>query len=216
VKGETKEVLKDNTPLPATLHAWRGPRETDPDSYPLEMLSNILASGRSSRLYRRLVDQEQAAMAAEAFPYLLEQAGMVGVFATGQSGVAMETLDQLITEEVEKAKKEGVTEEEFQKARNQKEAEFANAFGTMQARAKELARYHVFYGDANLVNTELARYQAVKREDLQRVAQKYLTPEGRYILRFPVPAAKSTAPGAEQNPGTPEAAAPAAEAPAAK
>jgi predicted Zn-dependent peptidase len=187
-------VAKDNTPLPATLHAWRAPKETDADAYPLELLTNILATGRSSRLYRRMVEREQAAMEVEAFPYLLENAGMVGVFATGQSGVEMATLDQLISEEVENVKKNGVTDDEYQKALNQKEAQFANGFGTMQRRAKELARYHVFYGDANLVNTELERYLKVKREDLQRVAQQYLLPESRYVLRFPIPAAPANPP----------------------
>jgi zinc protease len=187
-KGEEKSVTKENTPLPATLHAWRAPTETNPDAYPLEMLTNILATGRSSRLYRTLVEKEQAAMSIEAFPFLLEKAGMVGVFATGQSGVELATLDKLITAEIEETKKNGVTEEEYRKALNQKETEFANAFGTMSSRAKNLARYHVFYGDANLINTELKRYQAVKREDLQRVAQTYLTTEGVNILRYPVPA----------------------------
>lgn len=188
--GEKKDVLKDNTPLPATLHAWRAPVETDPDAYPVELLTNILATGRSSRLYKRMVEKEQAALDVEAFPYLLEKAGMIGVFATGQSGVGLDQLDQLINEEIEDVKKNGVTEEEFQKARNTKESEFANAFGTMSARAKNLARYHVFYGDANLINTELERYLAVKREDLQRVANKYLTREGVHTLRFPVPNSK--------------------------
>ena len=82
-------------------------------------------------------------------------------------------------------KSEGVTEEEFQKARNNKEAEFASSFGTMAARAKNLARYHVFFGDANLINTELERYLAVKREDLQRVANKYFTKEGRQHPALP-------------------------------
>ena len=77
-----------------------------------------------------------------------------------------------------------------------KKTEFANAFGTMHDRAQNLARYHTFYGDTNLINTELQRYQAVKREDLQRVAQKYLTTEGTSILRYPVPAEPSLAPGA--------------------
>ena len=114
---------------------------------------------------------------------------MVGVFATGQSGVELDQLDKFITEEVERVKEEGVSEEEFQKARNTKEAEFAKAFGAMHSRAQNLARYHLFYGDANLINTELDRYLAVKREDLQRVAKKYLTAEGRNVLRYPVPAA---------------------------
>ena len=59
----------------------------------------------------------------------------------------------------------------------------------MSSRAKNLARYHVFFGDANLINTELDRYLAVKRDDLQRVAQKYFTKVGMNVLRYPVPAA---------------------------
>ena len=187
--GAKKDVLKDNTPLPASLHAWRAPKETDPDAYPLELLGNILSTGRSSRLYKRLVEKEQVAMEVEAFPYLLEKAGVLGVYAVGQQGVTLDKLDALITEEVEKVRAEGVTEDEYRKALNQKEAEFASSFGTMNARAKNLARYHFFYGDANLINTELDRYFAVKREDLQRVAQKYLTKEGTNVLRYPVPTA---------------------------
>ena len=183
------DVLKDNTPLPATLHAWRAVKETDPDAYALELLGNILSSGRSSRLYKRLVEKEQAALQVQAFPYLLESAGMLGVYCIGQQGVPLERLDALITEEVELVKKDGVTEEEYRKALNQQEASFASGFGTMNSRAKNLARYHLFYGDANLINTELDRYLAVKREDLQRVATKYFTKEGVNILRFPVPAA---------------------------
>jgi predicted Zn-dependent peptidase len=144
--------------LPATLHAWHAVPETDPDAYPLELLGNILSSGRSSRLYRRLVEKEQAALEIEAFPFLMENIGMLGVFATGQRGVTLEKLDELISEEVDRVKKEDVTDEEYQKALNQKEAEFASSFSTMQSRAKNLARYHLFYGDANLINTELDRY----------------------------------------------------------
>lgn len=192
VAGARKDVLKDNTPLPASLHAWRAPKETDPDAYPLELLGNILSTGRSSRLYKRLVEKEQVALEVEAFPYLLEKAGVLGVYAVGQQGVKLEQIDALITEEVEKVKAEGVTEEEYRKALNNKEAEFASSFGTMIARAKNLARYHLFYGDANLINTELDRYLAVKQEDLQRVAKKYLTKEGTNVLRYPVPAAPAT------------------------
>ena len=189
-----KVVVKENTPLPATLHAWQAPKETDPDAYPLEMLGNILSSGRSSRLYRRLVEKEQVALDIDAFPYLLEKAGMLGVFATGVQGASLDKIDALITEEVAKVKTQGVTAEEYQKARNQKEAEFASGFGTMSSRAKNLARYHVFYGDANLINTELDRYLAVKREDLKRVANTYLTEHGLNILRYPVPESREAAP----------------------
>src|SRR6185369_12506934 len=160
---------------------------THPDAYAMELLGNILSTGRSSRLYKRMVEKEQAALNVDAFPFLLEKAGMIGVFATGQQGVSLDQLDTLIDEEVEKVKAEGVTEEEFRKALNQQEAQFASGFGTMSTRARNLARYHVFYGDANLINTELDKYFAVKREDLQRVAKQYLTKEGVNILRYPAP-----------------------------
>ncbi|HEX8296960.1 MAG TPA: pitrilysin family protein [Chthoniobacteraceae bacterium] len=191
--GVKKDVIKGNTPLPAALHAWRAVAETHPDAYPLELLGSVLSSGRSSRLYKRLVEKEQVALEVEAFPYLLEKAGMLGVYVVGQQGVALDRLDALITEEVERVKAEGITAEEYQKALNQKEADFASSFGTMNVRARNLARYHVFYGDANLINTELDRYFAVKREDFQRVAQNYLTTAGTNILHYPVPAA-ATAP----------------------
>jgi predicted Zn-dependent peptidase len=184
-----QDVKEDKTPLNASLHAWRAVPETHPDAYALELLGGILSSGRSSRLYKRLVEKEQSALNVDAFPFLLENAGMLGVFATGQQGATLEQLDELIDEEVEKVKAEGVTEEEFRKALNQKEAEFAGGFGTMSMRARNLARYHVFYGDTNLINTELDRYFAVKREDLQRVAKQYLTKEGMHVLRYPAAAA---------------------------
>lgn len=87
-----------------------------------------------------------------------------------------------------------MTPEEFEKARNQKEMELASAFGSMQSRARSLARYHVFYGDTNLINTELQKYLSVVREDLQRVAQEYLKPEAVNILHYPVPDKAAAAP----------------------
>ena len=183
----TVEVARQNTPLPATLHAWEAPTQTDPDSYAVDLLTNIMATGRSSRLYRRMVDQEQAAMQAEAFPFFQEAAGMVGVFAVGNQGVAMAKLDTLIDEEIAKVKKDGVTEQEYQKALNSKQSELASSYSTTLSRARGLAEYHVFYGDTNKVNTELDDYLKVTRDDLKRVANKYFVSQGTNILHYPVP-----------------------------
>jgi predicted Zn-dependent peptidase len=182
-------VEKDNTPLPATLHAWRAVSETHRDAYALDMLGSVLSKGRSSRLYRRLVDEEQIAQAVDAFAFLQESAGLIGVFTTGLRGIPLEKLDAAIAAEIKAVRDKGVTEEEFTKVRNQQEAEFATSFGTMSSRAKNLARYHVFFGDTNLINTELDRYMQVKRADLQRVAKEYLRDDRVQILRYPVPAA---------------------------
>ena len=180
------EVKESKTPLPAAMHAWVACPETDPDAVALDLLADILASGRSSRLYRRLVDREQAAVAAQAFPVLFESAGLIGVFATGNRGVTLEKLDQLIDEEVEKVKAEGVTEDEFTKALNGKEDELARDNSQMSARARNLARARLTWGKTSEVNGELDRYLAVKREDLKRVANKYLIKEQTYRLHYPV------------------------------
>ena len=188
---KTVDVVRQNTPLNATLHAWQAPKETDPDSYAVDLLTNIMAVGRSSRLYRRLVDQEQAAVQASAFPFFQEGAGMVGVFTVGNRGVTLARLDSLIDEEVAAVKKDGVTEEEYQKALNSKQSELASSYDTALARARGLADYHVFFGDTNKVNTELDDYLKVTREDIKRVANKYFTTDGVNILHYPVPAAKN-------------------------
>ena len=190
VQGKTKDVVKKNTPLPAIVHAWRGPKETHPDAYPLEMLTNILGNGRSSRLYQRLVEKEGVAMSAMPYCYLLEKAGLLALSVTGQSGVSLEELDRLLKSEIAKVIEEGVTDEEFQKARNAMESQFADSGATMHDRAKSLAYYQMFYGDTSLINSELDRYLAVQKDDLRRVAKQYLTDSGRFTLRFPLPEAK--------------------------
>ena len=191
---KTVDVVRQNTPLNASLHAWQAPKETDPDSYAVDLLTNIMAVGRSSRLYRRLVDQEQAAVQASAFPFFQEGAGMVGVFTVGNQGVSLAKLDALIDEEVAKVKKDGVTDEEYQKALNSKQSELASSYGTALARARGLAEYRVFFGDTNKVNTELDDYLKVTRDDIKRVANKYFTDNGLNILHYPTPNATAATP----------------------
>ena len=190
VQGTSRDVVKKNTPLPAIVHAWRAPSETHEDAYPLEMLSLILGKGRSSRLYQSLVEKKGLAMSAVPYCYLLENAGVFALSVTGQSGVTLEELDEVLKSEIAKLVAEGVTADELQKARNAMESQFAESGGTMQERAEAMAHYHMFYGDTSLVNTELERYLKVTQEDLQRVAKKYLTEKGRHTLRFPLPEAK--------------------------
>ena len=202
VEGKSKEVVRKNTPLPALVHAWRAPSETDPDAYPLEMLSHILGEGRSSRLYQSLMEKKGIAMDVTPYCYLLEKTGMLALSVTGQSGSSLEELDTALNEEVARVCSEGVTEEEFQKARNAMESQFAQSGGTMAERARSLAHYSMFYGNTALINTELENYLAVKKEDLQRVAQKYMTPKGKFTLRYPVAGAAPGGASSSDNPAS--------------
>ena len=134
-----------------------------------------------------MVDGEQAALQVSAFPYFLEDGGMVGVFAVGNRGATLEKLDTLMDDEVATLRTGGVTEEEFQKARNQKEAELASSYATDLSRARGLADAYLFYGSTDAINSELDLYLKITRADLQRVANKYLAPEREDVLHYPVP-----------------------------
>jgi zinc protease len=182
-----KEVVKDNTPLPATIHVWRATHQRDKDAFALEILASVLANGKSARLYKRMVEDEQVAVNLSVFPFLQENAGMIAVLAVGNRGVEIETLDKIIDEEIKKIAEKGITAEELEKAKNQKETEWANAFGSMFSRAVNLANYYRFYGNTNLINTELDEFLKVTRQDVQRVAKKYLTEKNRSLIHYPTP-----------------------------
>lgn len=184
-----KDVVEPQTPLPALVYVYRTVEQGNPDAYALEYLSTILANGNSSRLYRTMVDEKQIALQSVAFPFTLEKGGLFGMLAISRTPTS--DLDGLGTEFnaiIEKVRNEGVTDREFQKARNQIETQHANSFNNVLDKAQALAQAQTFFGDPNRVNTELERYMKVTREDVQRVAKKYLTKENRIVLRYLVSA----------------------------
>ena len=182
--GEVRDTIYDNIHLPLVLYAYRVPAEGTPDAYPLELLTNVLAVGQSSRLYKEIVDKQQKAVAAGSFPYFLEDPGLFIVYGIANSNVNADDLEKSIQEEIDKVKNNLISENEFQKMRNQKETEFISSNSTDLGVAENLADYSVFYGDANLINTELNRYMKVTREDLKRVANKYLNADNRVVLYY--------------------------------
>jgi len=182
--GEVRDVVYDNIQLPLVLHAYRIPAQGTPDAYALEMLTNVLAAGQSSRLYKEVVDKQQKAISAGSFPYVLEDPGLFVVYGIANAGVSAEELENSIQTEIDKVKKDLISKNEFEKMRNQKETEFVNSNSTVLGIAENLANYFVYFGDANLVNTELGRYLKVTREDLKRVANKYLNKDNRVVLYY--------------------------------
>ncbi len=175
---ESREMTVEEkmTPLPAIIESYLTVGQRHKDAYALEFLSDILSNGRSSRLYQRLVDQDQLAIQAGAFPFALEKSGLFAFFCIANQGVEMDKIRTTIKDELDKVLANGVTEEEFQKARNNKEAEFAQKFMSLDGKLGELARASLFYGDTKLVNEEYRKYMAVTRDDIKRVANTYLKP----------------------------------------
>jgi predicted Zn-dependent peptidase len=180
--GEVRDTFYEKVQLPAVFMAYRTPAQSDPDFYALEMLNRLLSGGQSSRIYRSLVDEKQVAVAAQSFSYQLEQPGAFIVLGVTNLGVDPDKVQEALDVEIEKVKTTLVPELEFQKLRNQLEAELVDENSTLEGIALNLANFEVFFGDANLINTNISRYLKVTREDLQRVAKKYLDKNNRVLL----------------------------------
>ncbi|HUX84722.1 MAG TPA: pitrilysin family protein, partial [Chitinophagaceae bacterium] len=176
--------IPDHIQLPAVIEAYRMPREGSPDYYSARVLSTILSGGPSSRMNTVLVDKTQLAAFAATEPSFNESAGLLINIAVANVGIKPDTLQKAIDAQVDDLKATLVPEHEFQKAMNQIETAFVTGNSTMLGIAESLSNYEVYFGDANLVNTELDRYRKVTRQDIMDVAKKYLVPDNRVVLYY--------------------------------
>jgi predicted Zn-dependent peptidase len=182
--GPIVDTIYDNIQLPATFWGYRIPKQTDPDAYALEVLTTLLSGGASSRMSTSLVDDQQLALQVFSFPYTLEDAGLFIVLGLPQMDKDLAQLEAGMQAEIDRVKNELVSEREFEKVMNQIESDFISGYSSVAGKAEALANYHVYYGDADLINNELERYRSVTREDLMRVAKKYLNESNRVVLRY--------------------------------
>ncbi len=182
--GEVRDTIFDNIQLPAVIQTYRIPAQGTPDFYAVTMLSQLLSQGESSRLHKALIDQQQKALFVGNFPLSLEDPGVSIAFGICNGGVDPKEVEASMDAEVTKVQNELITEVEFQKLRNQVENDFISTNETVQGIAESLANYHTYFGEANLINTEIDRYMKVTREDIQRVAKKYFVRENRVVLYY--------------------------------
>ncbi|WP_421794956.1 M16 family metallopeptidase [Haliscomenobacter sp.] len=179
---EVRDTIFDKVQLPGVFMAYRTPAQTDPDFYALQMLNRLLSGGQSSRMYKALVDEKQLAVAAQSVSLPLEQPGASIILGIAGLGIAPAKVEEALDVEIERVKTQLVPETEFQKLRNQLEADLVDENSTLEGIAENLANFETYYGDANLINTNINRYLKVTREDLQRVAKKYLDKNNRVVL----------------------------------
>jgi len=188
VKTQLSEVrtktVYDNIQLPGLFIGYQLPDQTHEDMYALQMMNEVLSGGASSRINKSVVEKQQLAQAAFAFSYGLEDAGIGLMAAIASKDVELEEIQKAFDAEIEKIQSELISEEEFQKIRNQYENDFISSNSSVAGIAENLANNHVYMGDANLINNELEKYMKVTREDIQRVAKKYLTSDARVILHY--------------------------------
>lgn len=182
--GEIRDTVYDNVQLPAVVYTYRTPKQGSPDYYAVNMLSQLLSQGQSSRLYKSLVDEQEKCLFVGNFPLAMEDAGVSIAFGIANSGVDPLDVEKGMDAVIEKAAAELMNEEEFQKLRNQVENDFVSNYETILGRAENLANYKMYFGDANLINSEIDRYLKVTKEDIQHVARTYFNRNNRVVLYY--------------------------------
>ena len=167
------------------------------DFYALQVLSNALQSGQSSRLYQRLVKEKEQVTGVFGFMDEKRGPGALYVSATVKPGVKVADVEATIYQEIERLKKEPIADWELQKAKNTTRRAFVTNLQNSLSRAINLSQYAVYYNDPGLINTRLDKVNAVTKEDVQRVANQYLRDTNRTVV-ITMPKAKGAPPATGQ------------------
>lgn len=196
-KEERRATVDDVLARAARIDlAFKAVPGNTPDFYALQVLAAALQGGQSSRLYQKLVREKE--MVTNVGGYMDEKRG-VGAFytnATLRANVKPEDVEAAIYEEIERLKKEPIADWELQKAKNTTRRNFINSLQSSLSRAVTIGQYTVYYNEPNLINRRLDKVAAVTKEDVQRVANKYLSDTNRTVV-ITMPKAKAkTATGA--------------------
>ena len=163
------------------------------DFYALQVLSNVLQGGQSSRLYQKLVKEKEEVTGVFGFMDEKRGPGALYVEATVKPGVKVAEVEANIYQEIERLKKEPIADWELQKAKNGARRSFINNLQNSLSRAVNLSQYAIYYNDPGLINTRLDKVNAVTKEDVQRVANKYLRDTNRTVV-ITIPKPKGAAP----------------------
>lgn len=182
--SEIRDTVFDNVQLPAVIQTYRIPAQGTDEFYAVSMLSTLLSQGESSRLKKALVDEQQKALFVGAFPFELEDPGVSLAFAICNAGQDPAIVEAAMDAEIKKVQEELISDEEFFKLKNQIENDFVSSNARVAGIAESLANYHMYFGDANLINNEIDRYLAVTKEDIREAAKKYYNKDNRVVLYY--------------------------------
>ncbi len=173
-----------NIQIPAVVLAYRTPGFKERDAYVLDMISSYLSDGKSSRLYRKMVDRQKQALQVGAFNVGQEDYGMYFVYAIPVGETELDTLISEMDTEIALVAEELISERDYQKLQNTFENRFVNANSSIEGIAGSLATYYMLYNNTELINTEIEIYRSITREEIMEVAQKYLKPDQRLELKY--------------------------------
>ena len=173
-----------NIQIPMLLSSFRTPGFASRDSYVLDMISTYLSSGKSSVLYKKLVDDQKQALQTQVINLGQVDYNIFAILALPLGDISLDILLTEIEEEIEKVQNELISERDHQKLLNKFESQFVNSNSSIAGIANSLARYYLLYGDVNLINKEIDIYRSITREEIRSVAQKYLSSNQRVDIEY--------------------------------
>ncbi len=172
-----------DVPVDAFLKTWHMPSRLDPDYYVADLITDILGSGASSRLYQSLVKEKQLFTNIDCYHFGSTDAGLICVDGKLVKGVRLEDAELAVQAQLDLLIREGVSVMELEKVKNKTESTMAFEDMSVMNRAASLAYYELL-GDANLMNTELERYNAVTADQLVELSRKIFEEKNSHTLYY--------------------------------
>lgn len=186
MSGTHRQIAEDRVPLPRIYKVWNIPQWGSEDATYLDLVSDVLAAGKNSRLYKRLVYDDQIASSVSSYVDLREISGQFYIVATAQQGVSLEEVEKAIDEELEAFLHRGPDRHELDRVKTQYRSRFVRGverIGGFGGKSDILAKNEVYGGRPDLYKTTLARVEDASRRDLEEAANRWLS-DGVYILEI--------------------------------
>ena len=183
--SESRLLLEDRVELPRLYIAWHSPGLFAQEDAELDLVAELLGSGKTSRLYRTLVYEERIATEIAASQNSREIGGFFQIVATAAPGRTLPELERAIARALEKFVAQGPTNLEMERCQAQAEANFVyrlQTVGGFGGKSDQLNAYNMFIGDPGFFQRDLDRYRRVTPEAMQRAARDWLRPDGRVAL----------------------------------
>jgi len=182
-QSEQRVTLEaDNWPLPAVVIAHHITYDGHPDAYPLHIASKVLSDGQSSRIYRRLIYEEQVAIQAFGAGNLIEDPNLFYAVALVSPGGTPAQAEAALIDELDKLKNEPITDDELQRSKNQFARDYVIGRFTNSQKAAHLAHAAVIHDDITTADGEFDIFMNVTKEDVRRVARTYFNEDNRLVM----------------------------------
>ena len=187
-RGERRATILYPARIALLYAAWHAPASGHPDGNALDVASQILSAGRSSRLYRKLVYENEQALYAEGGYWELQEAGLFFAVAGVRPGEDIDGVETAFFAEIERMANDPVSPAELEKAKRQLEVRLVEGLSTAHSLASRVGNDYVFLGRVRSLDERLASIRAVSAEDVQRVVGQYLVQDKRSVVHVVSPA----------------------------